>query len=251
MAQMPREISEGLSPDAYVSWTGVATDNASGKNIDPNGQVANLLTIMRVEAPELFAEEDMAVHAGSVSRGEFAQFIEQQGKAREEIKSWSPDSGVSEAFNRNIQRDGLRFRAGNKKDTAEKAAILLLMEQQATQMFMSGGQKKLTPEQYNDAYRWAVGDVVVNGEPTPRYKIKGQAEVAQEARDNRTQIRESESQLRSRAIRLYREKNDGMYPTTDEIAQIINALQGRDGKVDRVDPKTGSIRVKLTPSARD
>lgn len=137
-----------------------------------NGEVAQGLSLFKIEHPDDFAKINLSAYTGQITSAELASMREEQAKIRTgDPEARNMDSEISATISRFASKD-MKL-TGEKRDTAGLLKVQDIMRKML--LAATGGKKKPTDADYREAFDYATMNVFVVGSwtNTPLYKLQG------------------------------------------------------------------------------
>lgn len=225
---LPSSIKDNLAPGNALTLKNVDKSLRGGTAGKANGPVYTSMDLLSVENPVAFANTDLTSVAGSMTPGEFRTLAKRQVDARQKQNEWTPHTEVNSAFNRMTMLDDEKF---SDKD---KVAIKTLMIEAAYRLREQNGGKPLTDKDYNEAYRFALGNVQTvssfgpfsNTFEQPRYQASDRVERSREFVEGVEEVSRSRASAelqrrRKRVIDTFRQE----FKRAPTEAEIVHYLQ--------------------------
>lgn len=198
MSQLPAGLK--LSPADVAKYQGIAQANSAPKKVDANGPAAFALDAMQMNAPNEFAAADLSKFFAYLTPAERSSYMLKQQKVRDDLKGWTPYTGINAAVGR-----ATNF-GGYKLDDGQSLAVRQIMQAEAERRFKASGGKPLNDTEFDDIFRISTRDV-----PTHKwYGAKGSMKWYDQTADN------IGSGVRQKIEASFK-KVYGKAPTDDEI----------------------------------
>ncbi len=166
ISMIPDALRKDMTPVKLAAATARAKENKdrafATANADPkpNGPAQLRMTQLRYNDPGAFMNTDPNTLRGKVSSAELDTIVGQQAEMRKGSNEWTPLPGVGSAYNRGAAMNG--FVGKNALDPDKEVAVKQIMEAEANQLFRARKGAPLTDRDYDDLYRSATRNVVVN-----------------------------------------------------------------------------------------
>lgn len=158
VSQIPRAVWVDLSPRQQAEFQEIERKAREPKPIAAGGARAIELTLMRTYEPDKFMALNLGKEVGSMTASEISSIAESQAKMRVGIQeregAFSPRSGIVTAITFGKSRD-----PELDLSKEDEAAIIRIMEIEASEMFRRNGSKPLSENDYAALFRSATRSV--------------------------------------------------------------------------------------------
>ena len=218
-----------LGPDFYRlpaekrrQFRAVIERNLTPTEPKANGEVAQGLSLYKIEHPDEFAKLNLSTYTGQITSAELASMREEQAKLRAgDPEARNLDSEISATISR-FATKSMKL-TGENRDTVGLLKIQDIMRKRL--LAATGGKKKPTDADYREAFDHATMNVFVVGSwsNTPLYKLQG---------NERIQVPSAKalSPVTYKRIRDSLVRNDPSHDPTDaDILAVYTEHKGKPG----------------------
>lgn len=151
-SQLPASVRANLSPADVAKYDNIAKANAAPKAVPANGPAAFALDALEMNLPNVFATTDLSKFFADLTPAERSSYMLRQQKVRDQLKGWTPYTGINGAVER------AKNFGGFKLDDGQSLAVRQIMQAEAERRFKATG-KPLNDVEFDDIFRTATRDV--------------------------------------------------------------------------------------------
>lgn len=151
-SQLPASVRANLSPADVAKYDNIAKANAAPKAVPANGPAAFALDALEMADPNAFASADLSKFFADLTPAERSSYMLRQQKVRDQLKGWTPYTGINGAVTRATNFGGFKL------DDGQKLAVRQIMQAEADRRFKATG-KPLNDVEFDDIFRTATRDV--------------------------------------------------------------------------------------------